>query len=76
MENLAWWVYVAFFAVGVVLVSAVFYFTFNPRMLATESGEIDLVVVARTLLIIIMTAITLTSMLLLGRHYIFTPQTF
>jgi len=69
-----WMVYVAVFLLGVVFVTALFYFTFNPRMLATESGEVDLVLIGRTLLMIVLTSVAIAAMLVLGRYYVFTPS--
>ncbi|HGY10160.1 MAG TPA: hypothetical protein ENK37_08950 [Oceanithermus profundus] len=71
-----WWIYVAVFAVGTLAVTLLFYFTFNPRMLATESGEVDLVLIGRTLLMIVVTSAAIAAMLVLGRHYVFTPPAY
>jgi len=71
-----WWIYVAVFLLGVTFVTALFYFTFNPRMLATESGEVDLLLIGRALLMIVVTSAALAAMLVLGRHYVLTPPAY
>ncbi len=71
-----WLVYVAVFLLGTTVVTALFYFTFNPRMLASDSGQVDLVLVGRTLLMIIVTSAAIAAMLVLGRHYVFTPPAY
>ncbi|ADR35756.1 hypothetical protein Ocepr_0296 [Oceanithermus profundus DSM 14977] len=68
-----WLIYVAVFVVGALVVTGVFYLTFNPRMLATESGEVDLVLIGRTLLMIVLTSVAVAAMLMLGRYYVYTP---
>lgn len=68
-----WLIYIAVFAVGTLIVGTLFYFTFNPRMLATETGEVDLVLVGRTLLMIVLTSVAVAGMLMLGRFYVYTP---
>ena len=69
-------IYVAVFLIGTAFVSALFYFTFNPRTLTSETGEVDLMLVGRTLLMIVLTAATVAAMLLLGRYYVYTPPAF
>lgn len=71
-----WLIYVAVFLLGTATVTALFYFTFNPRMLATDSGEVDLVLIGRTLLMIVVTSAAIAAMLVLGRHYVFTPPAY
>ncbi|WP_456448207.1 hypothetical protein ACMC9I_01490 [Deinococcota bacterium DY0809b] len=71
-----WLIYVAVFAAGTLIVGTLFYFTFNPRMLATENGEVDLALVGRTLAMIVFTAAAVAAMLMLGRYYVYTPPAF
>ena len=71
-----WLIYVAVFLLGTAFVSALFYFTFNPRTLASEAGEVDPMLVGRILLMIVLTAATAAAILLLGRYSVYTPPTF
>ncbi|TBH21190.1 hypothetical protein [Thermus thermamylovorans] len=62
-------VYIALFAVGVALVTLLFYLILNPRVLTTEGETFDLRFILLMLILIILSAATVALMLILGKAY-------
>jgi len=62
-------VYIALFALGAAIVTLLFYLILNPRVLTTEGETFDLRFVLFMLALIVLSAATVASMLVLGRMY-------
>ncbi|GAA5336341.1 MULTISPECIES: hypothetical protein [Thermus] len=62
-------VYIVLFALGVALVTLLFYLILNPRVLTTEGETFDLRFILFMLILIILSAATVALMLLLGKAY-------
>lgn len=64
-------VYILLFALGAALVTLLFYLILNPRSLTTEGEAFDLRLIAFMLALIVLSAATVSVMLLVGRmHHI------
>ncbi|KGQ21177.1 hypothetical protein [Thermus filiformis] len=62
-------VYIVLFALGAALVTLLFYLILNPRTVTTEGETFDLRFVLFMLLLIILSAATVSLMLLLGKMH-------
>jgi hypothetical protein len=62
-------VYIVLFALGAALVTLLFYLILNPRTVTTEGETFDLRFVLFMLLLIVLSAATVSVMLLLGKMH-------